>query len=82
MCESEHLITYKCEQVHEQMLKMKPQHRKEGNRENVQCVQCTVCIVCTVYSTCKWDIVVRTVVQYVLWGHSASPFSRLDQSKL
>ena len=35
----------------EQMLKVKPQHRKQGNREHVQCVQCTVCIVRTVYST-------------------------------
>jgi hypothetical protein len=40
-----------------------------GNRET-QCVQCAVCIVRTVYSTCKWDRIVRTVVQYVLWGHS------------
>ena len=37
----------------EQMLKMKPQHWKQGNMEYVQCVQCTVCIVRTVYSTCK-----------------------------
>jgi len=51
------------------MLKMKPQHRNQGNREHVKCVQCAVtnlCIVCTVYSTCKKDRIVRTVVQYVL----------------
>jgi ribosomal protein S26 len=58
--------TSQCEQVREQMLKMKPQHRKQGNREHVQCVQCAVCIVRTVYSACKWDRIVRTVVQYVL----------------
>ena len=52
------------------MLKMKPQHRKQGNREHVLYVQCAVCIVRTVYSTCKWDRIVRTVVQYVLWCHS------------
>jgi len=27
----------KCEQVCEQMLKMKPQHRKQGNREHALC---------------------------------------------
>ena len=48
------------------MLKVKPQHQKQGNREHVQCVQCTVCKVCTVYGTCKLDRIVRTVVQYVL----------------
>ena len=73
---------YECEQVREQMLKMKPQHRKQGNREHVLCVQFTVCIVCTVYSTCKCDRRVRTEVQYVLLGHSAPPFSNLDPSKL
>ena len=35
-----------------------------GNRDCTQSVQC---IVRTVYSTCKWDRIVRTVVQYVLW---------------
>ena len=56
------------------MLKMKPQHRKQGNREHVQCVQCTVCTdeTSTVYSTRKWERIVRTVVQYVLWCHTAS----------
>ena len=54
----------------EQMLKMKPQHRKQGNREHVLYVQCAVCIVRTLYSTCKWDRIVRTVVQYVLWCHT------------
>jgi hypothetical protein len=34
-------------------MKMKPQHRKQGNREHVLYVQCAVCIVRTVYSTCK-----------------------------
>ncbi len=53
---------------------MKPQHRKQGNREHVLYVPCAVCIVRTVYSTCKWDRIVRTVVQYVLWCHSAPPF--------
>ena len=57
---------YKCEQECEQMLKVKPQHRKQGKREHVLCVKCAACIVCTVYSTCKWDRIVRTVVQYVL----------------
>ena len=61
ICEQE------CEQECEQMLKMKPQHRKQGNREHVLCVQCAVR---TVYSTCKWDRIVRTVVQYVLWCHT------------
>ncbi len=42
-----------------------------GNREHVLYVQCAVCIVRTVYSTCKWDRIVRTVVQYVLWCHKA-----------
>ena len=28
--------------MREQMLKMKPQHRKQGNREHVLYVQCTV----------------------------------------
>ncbi len=37
------------------------------------CTICTVCIVRTVYSTCKWDRIIRTVVQYVLWCH------RLDE---
>ena len=41
-----------------------------GNREHVLYVQCAVCIVRTVYSTCKWDRIVRTVVQYVLWCHT------------
>ena len=50
----------------EQMLKMKPQYRKHGNRENVPYVQCAVCIVRTVYSKCKRDRIVRTVVQYML----------------
>ena len=50
---------------------MKLQHRKQGNREHVQYVQCAVCIVRTVYSTCKWDRIVRTVVQYVLWCHTS-----------
>jgi hypothetical protein len=71
--------TCKCEQVREQMLKMKPQHRKQGNREHVQCVQCAVCIVRTVYSTCKWDRIVRTVVsmcyEVTEWGHDANYFS-------
>ena len=53
-----------------QMLKMKSQHRKQGNREHVLYVQYAVCIVRTVYSTCKWDRIVRTVVQYVLWCHN------------
>ena len=44
---------YISEQVCEQMLKVKPQHRKQGNREHVLYVQCAVCIVRTVYSTCK-----------------------------
>ena len=44
---------YISEQVCEQMLKVKPQHRKQGNKEHVQCVECTVYIVRTVYSTCK-----------------------------
>ena len=30
---------------------------------------CAVCKVRTVYSTCKWDRMVRTLVQYVLWCH-------------
>ena len=34
------------ELVREQMLKVKPQHGKQVNREHVLCVQCTVCIVC------------------------------------
>ena len=42
--------------------------------KHVQYVQCAVYTVCTVYSTCNWDRVVRTVVQYVLWCHSAPPF--------
>ena len=29
-----------CEQVREQMMKVKPQHRKQGNREHVLCVLC------------------------------------------
>ena len=52
------------------MLKVKPQHRKQENREHVLYVQCEVCIVRAMYSTCKWDRIVRTVVQYVLWCHS------------
>ena len=38
------------------MLKMKPQHRKQGNREHVLYVQCAVCIVRLVYSTCKCTV--------------------------
>ena len=34
------------------MLKMKLQHRKQGNREHVLYVQCAVCIVCAVMSQC------------------------------
>ena len=47
----------------EQKLKMKPQHRKLGNREHVLYVQC-IYVDGTVYSTCKWDRIVRTIVQY------------------
>jgi len=54
----------------EQILKMKLQRLSNiGNWEkgkDVKYVQCAVYTVCTVYSTCKWDRVVRTVVQYVL----------------
>ncbi len=40
----------KCEQECEQMLKMKPQHRKQGNREHVLYVQCAVCIKLYMYA--------------------------------
>ena len=41
-----------------------------GNREHVWYVQC-IYVHGTVYSTCKWDRIVRTVVQYVLWCHKS-----------
>ena len=76
---NETVKVYKCG---EQMLKMKSQHRKHGNREHVLYVQCAVCIVRTVYSTCKckWDRIVRTVVQYVLWCHSRWSLPELENS--
>ena len=43
---------YISEQVCEQMLKVKPQHQEQGNREHVQYVQC-IYVDGTVYSTCK-----------------------------
>ena len=95
MCTCECLI--KCEQewtdMSEQMLKMKLQHLTNmGNWEtgkHVQYVQCTVYTVRTVYSTCKWDRVVRTVVQYVLWCHNSAgrlpkkrdPWARTEAAK-
>ena len=34
------------------------------------------------HSTCKWDRIERPVIQFVLWCHSAPPFSRINQSRL
>ena len=44
---------------------------KQGNREHVWYVQ-RIYVDGTMYSTCKWDRIVRTVVQYVLWCHKTS----------
>jgi hypothetical protein len=54
-------------------------NRETGKQRNMYCMYNVQYLL---YNTCKWDRIVRTVVQYVLWGHSAPPFSRLDQSKL
>ena len=40
----------------EQMLKVKPQHGKQG-----MYIVRTVYNMCSMYTTCRWDIIVRTV---------------------
>ena len=45
-----------------------------GNRETENMYSVYI-IVRTVYSTCKWDRIVRTVVQYVLWCHTTTSSS-------
>jgi hypothetical protein len=47
-----------------------------GNRETGN-MYCMYSVQRTMDSTCKWDRIVRTVVQYVLWCHNSLPCASL-----
>ena len=78
------MCTRECEwsmSMSEQMLKLHLQHlftHAHASFTFTCALQCAVYIVCTVYSTCKWDRIVRTVVQYVLWCHTWKALSTSD----